>query len=144
VTPWLSLGCGYRRTIDKHPGDGASAGQQHWDFGYDYEVVHSWMLGREANNPYYAKFPAKYARWSYAKRVVFYPCIFDGRVPVHVSIGTCAGNTATRHTAPRDMNNGSNYSAAVVHFLEYVDGACSSVGGEPSACVAPSKHGGGE
>ena len=62
VTPWLSLGCGYRRTIDKHAGDGASAGQQHWDFGYDYEVVHSWMLGRELNNPYYAKFPQQRKR----------------------------------------------------------------------------------
>jgi hypothetical protein len=39
TTPWLSLGCGYRRTIDRHPGDGASAGQQHWDFGYDFEIV---------------------------------------------------------------------------------------------------------
>ncbi len=28
VTPWLALGCGYRRTIDKHPGDGLSAGQR--------------------------------------------------------------------------------------------------------------------
>ena len=30
---------------------------EHWDFGYDYEVVHSWMIGREINNPYFARFP---------------------------------------------------------------------------------------
>jgi hypothetical protein len=35
TTPWISLGCGYRRMIDQHPGDGASAGEDHWDFGYD-------------------------------------------------------------------------------------------------------------
>ena len=116
-------------------------GEQHWDFGYDYELVHSWMLGREISNSYYAKFPQKFARWSYAKRVAFYPCIFDSRVPAHVSIGTCVGQSSctTRHSTPRDMNNGTNYSAAIVHFVEYVDGACSSVGGAPSACVYPPK-----
>ena len=97
------------------------------------EIVHSWMLGREINNPYYSKFATKYARWDYAKRVAFYPCIFDGRVPRHVAIGRCAGST-TRQISAREQAI-SNYSATVAHFLQYVEGACSSVGGEPSACV---------
>jgi hypothetical protein len=115
-------------------------GQQHWDFGYDYEVVHSWMLGREINNDaYYAKFSQKFARWDYAQRIALYPSPFDGRVPPHVAVGTCVGQSscAERHEDPRDVQNGTNYSAAIVHFVEYVDGACSSVGGEPSACVYP-------
>ena len=105
---------------------------------YDYEIVHSWMLGREINNGYYSKFPSKFARWDYASRVAFYPCIFDGRVPQHVAVGTCAGqsNCATRHADARDLAT-ANYSAAVAHFIEYVDGACSAVGGEPSICVYP-------
>ena len=79
---------------------------------------------------------SKFARWDMVKRVAFYPSIFDGRVPEHVAVGTCfgSGSCAARHTAARDANVG-NFSATVAHFLQYVDGACSSVGGEPSACV---------
>ena len=79
---------------------------------------------------------SKFARWDMVKRVAFYPSIFDGRVPEHVAVGTCvgSGSCTARHTAARDANVG-NFSATVAHFLQYVDGACSSVGGEPSACV---------
>jgi hypothetical protein len=51
-------------------------------------------------------------------------------------VGTCVGQSScsTRHIAARDMD--TNFSAAVVHFIEYVNGACSMVGGEPSACTA--------
>ena len=112
---------------------------EHWDFGYDYEIVHSWMLGREINNPYYARFPAKFARWDMVKRVALYPSPFDGRIPLHESVGTCIGESSCLHrrTDERDMANGTNYSAAIVHFIEYVDGACSAVGGEPTACLYP-------
>jgi hypothetical protein len=101
VLPWIALGCGYRRSIERE-------GQHGWDSTYNYETVHSWMLGRELNDDYYSTFPSKYARWDYARRAVFYPSIFAGGA-------TQVLNTTT----------GVNQSAMVLHFLEYVAGACS-------------------
>jgi hypothetical protein len=47
VTPWLSLGCGYRRQANHTKGD-------LYDLCWDYDRVYSWQMGVEVNVPWYS------------------------------------------------------------------------------------------
>ena len=72
VTPWVALACGWRRQTD----------QMHsWAVDWDYDLVYSWGLGRELNNPWFGLHPERYAPWDAAKVVCFYPAPFDPRTP---------------------------------------------------------------
>lgn len=72
VTPWVALASGYRRQIEKF---------QVWDDNWDYDLVYSWMLGAELNDPWYSQNPERFASWSAAKVVVFYPAPFNSKSP---------------------------------------------------------------
>ena len=71
VTPFVALGAGERRSAALHGGVRLSA--------WDYDLVYSWMLGAEINDPFYARFPGAYAAWDYAHSVVLWPSVFDAR-----------------------------------------------------------------
>ncbi len=68
VTPWVALAAGYRRQVDAF---------QKWDEDWDYDLVCSWMLGAELNQPWYGDRPERFAPWNAAKIVVFYPAPFN-------------------------------------------------------------------
>jgi len=72
VTPYVALASGYRR----HPVKG-----QKWSRDWDYDLVYSWMLGAELNNPWYAQRPVRYAPYNRAKVVVLSPAPFYKRTP---------------------------------------------------------------
>jgi hypothetical protein len=72
VTPWVALASGYRRQVDKF---------QEWDVDWDYDLVYSWMLGAELNQPWYGQRPERFAPWNAAKVVVFYPAPFNTKTP---------------------------------------------------------------
>ena len=69
--PFVALGAGERRSAALHGGVRLSA--------WDYDLVYSWMLGAEINDPFYARFPGAYAAWDYAHSVVLRPSVFDAR-----------------------------------------------------------------
>ena len=100
VTPWIALGSGYRRGITN-----TSLGSNYWDSAWDYGYEYSWILGAEINQPFYAKNPVKFAPWNFAKRVCFYPSVFEQVMTVPV---------ATPH---------GNSTLIFLHFLAYVRGA---------------------
>ena len=70
---------------------------------YEY----SWILGAEINQPFYAKNPAKFAPWNFAKRAVFYPSVFEQEGGMTVPVVTPHGNS----------------TLIFLHFLAYVRGA---------------------
>lgn len=72
VTPWVALASGYRRQVDKF---------HEWDVDWDYDLVYSWMLGAELNQPWYGQRPERFAPWNAAKVVVFYPAPFNPKTP---------------------------------------------------------------
>lgn len=67
VTPFVALGAGYRRTT-RSMGD--------FDKAWDYDPIYSWQLGAEINEPWFADRPERFAPWSRARRVCFYPAPF--------------------------------------------------------------------
>ncbi|MEK6674621.1 MAG: hypothetical protein AABZ47_03080 [Planctomycetota bacterium] len=72
VTPWVALGSGYKPHARKF---------QEWTSDWDYDLIHSWTIGAEINDPRYGAEPERYAPWNAAKVVVFYPQPFDPRTP---------------------------------------------------------------
>lgn len=72
VTPWVALASGYRRQVEKF---------HEWDDDWDYDLVYSWMIGAELNEPWYGQRPERFAPWSAAKIVVFYPAPFNPKSP---------------------------------------------------------------
>jgi hypothetical protein len=52
VIPWIALGCGYRREFDP-------AVWETFDFGWNYDYIYSWMLGRELNGEWFAARPVR-------------------------------------------------------------------------------------
>ena len=72
VTPWIALGSGYRRD---------TVAFQTWSQDWNYDTVYSLLLGRELNQKWYSTQPDRFAPWSAAKVVVFYPSPFDPRTP---------------------------------------------------------------
>jgi len=70
VNPWVALGSGYRRQID---------GSTEWCFGWDYDLIYSWTLGYELNDPWFGDRPERFAPWHAAKCVYFWPPPFDDR-----------------------------------------------------------------
>ena len=40
------------------------------DPAWDYDIAYSWMLGKELNDPFYARHPLRFAPWDRARRVV--------------------------------------------------------------------------
>ncbi len=73
VIPWVALGSGYKRQVQ--------GAEWAWVFDWDYDLVYSWQLGREINHPWFGARPVRYAPWSAAPVVCFYPGPFDPRVP---------------------------------------------------------------
>ena len=102
VTPWVSLGCGYRRGFDVM--------ESTYDFLWNYDYIYSWQLGSEINNDWYGERPEQFAHWLHAGHVVFYPSIFDCRM-ANVSTSGHAGGPV------------SPWPAGVHHFVAYVMGA---------------------
>lgn len=74
VTPYVALGCGYRRQV--------SGAAWAWDFHWDYDLVYSWLLGQEINHSWFGDRPERFAPWHAAKAVCFWPPPFDKRCPV--------------------------------------------------------------
>lgn len=66
VTPWIALASGYRRKTDAFA---------EFSLDWRYDLIYSWQLGTEVNIPWYSE-PVRHERfapWSMAKIVVFYP-----------------------------------------------------------------------
>lgn len=74
VTPWVALASGYRRTTTEF---------EKFSLNWDYDIIYSWMIGQELNNPWYGQRPERFAPYSNVKVIVFYPAPFDKRVPHH-------------------------------------------------------------
>ncbi len=74
VTPWIALASGYRRQTDKF---------HSWTGNWNYDLIYSWTLGREINNPWYSKATRidRFAPWNKAKIAVFYPAPFNRDAP---------------------------------------------------------------
>jgi hypothetical protein len=72
VIPWVALGSGFRREAKTF---------SLFTLDYPYDPIYSWMLGREINHPWFAKYPAAFAPWQRAEFVVFYPAPFHPNVP---------------------------------------------------------------
>eukprot|EP01046_Picozoa_sp_COSAG06_P007206 COSAG06_NODE_349_length_16992_cov_9.318712_12_plen_624_part_00 len=96
VTPWIWLGGGSRRVV-------ASIAGRYNDEKWNYEMIYSWMLGLEINQPYYGRFPARFSQWGAAERVAFYPSMFSNIDIVQTPCGNC--------------------SVRLQHFIAYVHGA---------------------
>jgi hypothetical protein len=92
VTPWIALGCGWARTLAGHA----------FDLGWNYDYADSWQLGREANVPWFAARPQRFAEWGFAREAAFYPSVFDPRTAAVAN---------------------SSWRAAFNHFVMYVRGA---------------------
>ncbi|THB73087.1 MAG: hypothetical protein D6B28_04320 [Gammaproteobacteria bacterium] len=72
VVPWVALASGLKRDPEKF---------NVWTGNWDYDLVYSWQIGAEINNPHYSKKPNKYAPWNAAKDVVFFPTPFHPKKP---------------------------------------------------------------
>ena len=74
VTPWVALASGYRRQVDAF---------HRFDFDWDYDLIYSWQLGAELNQPWFGspEREVRFAPWRRAKVVIFYPPPFDPRSP---------------------------------------------------------------
>lgn len=74
VTPWISLASGYRRQTDQY---------HKYSLDWNYELIYSWLLGREINHAWYGvpERTERFAPWNKAKVIIFYPAPFDSRVP---------------------------------------------------------------
>ncbi|RKY12188.1 MAG: hypothetical protein DRP65_02010 [Planctomycetota bacterium] len=72
VTPWVALAAGWRRHKDKF---------QAWSSDWDYDIIYSWMIGRELNIKWFGDRPKRFAPYNRAQVVVFYPRPFDKRAP---------------------------------------------------------------
>ena len=75
VTPWVWLGGGTKRVVANF---GGGANDEKWN----YELINSWTLGLEINQPYYGQHPVRFAQWDAAQRVAFYPSMFGRNVPL--------------------------------------------------------------
>ena len=102
VTPWISLGAGYRR-VANHSAvlDSSYAYSMQWDF----DRVYSWQIGAEVNIPWWgsAEREALTAPWGVAQVVCLYPSVFDKG-----SLQAGPGNRST---------------VMMQHFVNYVRGA---------------------
>jgi hypothetical protein len=73
VTPWISLGAGYRLATETY---------QTWLMHWPYESSYDALLGREINGiDWYSARPERFAPWKRARHVVLYPPPLDPRVP---------------------------------------------------------------
>jgi hypothetical protein len=74
VVPYLSLGCGYQRAQKEF---------QTWNNDWKYGKEYAYQLGQEINVPWFSwpEQVPRFAPWSRADAVVFYPPPFDPRVP---------------------------------------------------------------
>lgn len=83
VTAWIALGSGYRRTTGAIVDDRQQRWQE-WSYDWDYDTIYSWQLGFELNQPWFSSTAdrrARFAPWSAADVVVFYPCPFNEKAP---------------------------------------------------------------
>ena len=69
VVPWIALGCGYRRAIAHCITRGPECSAS-FDTTWNYDQVHSWMLGAELNQPFFAEHPDEFAPWGKATAVL--------------------------------------------------------------------------
>lgn len=93
VTPWVSLGAGYRRQVDQF---------HKYDKNWDYDLIYSWMLGREINRPWFGQpqYYERFAPWHMTQRVIFYPAPFDLDTPSWEKHFTAYVNGATGISQP--------------------------------------------
>ena len=112
VTPWISLGAGYRRLANFTWGWGPGGPKQEVDLvtdefsmAWDFDRVYSWQFGAELNIPWFGEpgREAMFAPWRHAEVVVFFPSVFDWR-------STVAGQDGKS-------------TAMMQHFVSYVRGA---------------------
>ena len=81
------------------------------DAAAQYDIAYSWMIGKEVNDPFYAKHPERFAPWDRARRVVFFPNPFSSstwKVPPNKTTGE-AGDVLSGVT--------------LKHFVAYVKGS---------------------
>jgi hypothetical protein len=73
VTPWIALASGYRRQVDAF---------HKWSLDWDYDLIYSWQLGAEINQPWFGapERQERFAPWNKAQIAIFYPEPF-GRTP---------------------------------------------------------------
>lgn len=64
VIPWVALASGYRRDMEV---------TSKWSDEWDYELIYDWTLGREINIAWYGDRPERFAPYTRADFVVFYP-----------------------------------------------------------------------
>jgi hypothetical protein len=101
VTPWISLGAGYRREPNRTLGAPDISYKMQWDF----DRVYSWQLGAELNIPWWGspEREAMTAPWGVAQVVVLYPSAF---------------NPDSAQAGPANRS-----TIAMQHFVNYVRGA---------------------
>ena len=119
VTPWLWLGGGERRRVtDKHDAD--TGGDPAWN----YDIAYSWMLGREINDPFYAKHPLRFAPWNRARRIALYPNPLDASC-LDSSCHSSAWLVPPVINASTGAAVGGDVLSSVTlrHFVAYVKGA---------------------
>lgn len=68
VNPWISLGSGYR-TWDVKTKKVATA----WTYNWHYDLIYSWQMGAEIDNPWYGNRPERFAPWNMCEVAMFYP-----------------------------------------------------------------------
>lgn len=73
VVPWIALGCGYQRRIDKF---------QEFSDVWAYDEVLAWLIGAEVNIRWYGDRPARFAPWNKADIVILWPGPFDATRPL--------------------------------------------------------------
>lgn len=72
VNPWIAIGSGYSSSKGKEVKTG-------WTNNWNYELVNSWKLGGNIDNPWYGNRPERFAPWHAAEIVMFYPEPGKGR-----------------------------------------------------------------
>jgi len=68
VNPWIALGAGYR------PWDAeTNEALRTWTMNWNYDLIYSWQIGAEIDNPWYGDRPERFAPWHMCEVAMFYP-----------------------------------------------------------------------
>lgn len=96
VTPYVALASGYRRGLK-------GLSDQKFDHDWSYDIIYSYLLGRELNVKWYGDRPKRFAPYNRAKVIVFYPPAFDRRSPDWARHFIAYVRGATRVTMLKDL-----------------------------------------
>ncbi len=72
VTPWVALASGWRRDPKTY---------NYWSNDWDYDIIYSYLLGRDLNHKYFGDRPERFAPYNRAKVIIFYPQPFNKKTP---------------------------------------------------------------